>query len=151
MKLKSFFVIPFALLLTFSFVFSTEKEFTRGFQFVSPLIGLNNYALPVGANFEFGLTKNIGIGGTATLWSWGEDYWSNTLINLSVDAAYHFTDLKVKKLDLFAGGGLGISIYSWKWKSEYENIYEGATASSGIYIQPYVGARYFFSQKLLDM
>lgn len=145
---KALSIAVLLLLFSVSFVFSQDKEFYEKTQIISPILGVNSYAVPFGVNFEYGMTENIGIGGTAMYWSWGSTRWRNSLINLSADAAYHFTSLEVEKLDLFAGGGLGISIYSYSWKSGYGDISGGGSGSSGLFLEPFVGARYFFSPKI---
>jgi len=84
-------VVILLLLSTCSFVFSQEREFYKNIQIISPVVGLNTWTIPVGANFEYGLSKHIGIGGTAMLWWWTSQDWANSLIGLSFDGAYHFT------------------------------------------------------------
>jgi hypothetical protein len=124
------------------------REFYKGGIWVTPQIGLNSWGggLPFGAGVEYGITENIGIGGSVMLNMWNEDYWSSTLINFNADVAYHFTKVNAAKFDLYAGGGLGYSVYSYKYKSGYEDW--GGTAGSGIYIPIFVGARYYFNPKM---
>jgi len=117
---------------------NTSETFTKGDMFLTPQIGINSYAIPFGANFEYAITENIGLGGTVMIWLWSDMGYSQSIILPSVDAAYHFTKLEVDKLDLFAGIGLGFSIYNSDW----------GTGSSGIYIDPFVAGRYWFSDKI---
>jgi len=67
---KTIYVTILFLLISSTFVFSQDKEFYKGTQIISPIIGLNSYTIPFGANFEYGITDNIGIGGTAMTWLW---------------------------------------------------------------------------------
>jgi hypothetical protein len=110
-------------------------EFKKGEMYLTPQIGLNSYAVPFGANFEYAMTENIGIGGTVMMWIWSQ----GTIIMPSVDGAYHFTRLDVDKLDLFAGASLGFAIFSAKG---------GYSGSSGLYLSPFVAGRYWFSEKM---
>lgn len=55
--------------------------------------------------------------------------------------------MNVQKLDAYVGAGLGYTIYSWSWKSGYEDL-EGATGGSGLYLQTVVGGRYYISPKM---
>ena len=71
---------------------------------------------------------------------------SETLITPSVDAYYHFTQLDVDKLDLFAGAALGFSIYSFNW--DYQGVDDGNTGTSNIFLSPILGARYYFNEKI---
>lgn len=122
-------------------------EFYKGTMLITPQLGINTYTVPFGVSAEYGLTPNIGLGATTMFWLWGDVAWTNTVISLSADAAYHVTQLKVDKLDLFGGASLGFSIYSWKWKSGYGDLFEGSTGASGLFFSPFVAARYYFSPK----
>lgn len=123
------------------------KEFFKNGLYVTPQIGLNSWGggIPFGANVEYAVTENIGVGGSVMLNFWSEDYWSSTLINFNADVAYHFTKLNAEKFDLYAGGGLGYSVYSYKYKSGYEDW--GGVGTSGLYIPIFVGGRYYFNPK----
>lgn len=124
------------------------KEFWKGGIFVTPQFGFNSWggSIPFGVNGEYALTENIGIGGSVMLNFWNETYWSSTLINFNADVAYHFTQVNAAKFDLYAGGGLGYSVYSYKYNSGYEDY--GGVGASSIYIPLFVGARYFFNPKI---
>jgi hypothetical protein len=144
MKLNKVFVVLLAIILCMSLALTAapkskkkyaKLEFNKGEMYLTPQIGLNSYAVPFGANFEYAMTENIGVGGTVMMWIWSH----GTLILPSVDAAYHFTMLDVEKLDLFAGAGLGFAIFSAKG---------GFSGSSGLYISPFVAGRYWFSEKM---
>jgi len=148
MFFKRFIILFFILVVGLSPLYSGTKEFQKGNFFLTPQLGINTYAIPLGLNAEYAITENIGVGGTGMLWFWSSDFWSNTVIAISADAAYHFTGLKVEKLDVYAGGGLGINLYSWKWKNEFSNMAAGGVGSTGVFLQPFVGARYYITPKL---
>ncbi|HOW44449.1 MAG TPA: hypothetical protein PK919_04680 [Candidatus Aminicenantes bacterium] len=112
--------------------------FHKGDKFLTPQIGINSTTIPFGANFEYGLTENIGLGATLMVWLWSDFGYSASIINPSVEATYHFTKLNVEKLDLFAGAGLGYSIFS----SDY------GFGASGISLYPFAAGRYWLSKKL---
>jgi hypothetical protein len=126
-----------------------DQLFQKGKLWVTPQIGLYSWggSIPFGANVEYALTPNIGIGGTVMAMFWSEAEWSESIVSIAAEAAYHFTTLKVDNLDLYAGGGLGYSIYSWSWKSGFIGI-SGGSGSSGIYIETVLGGRYYFSPKM---
>lgn len=148
--MKRFSVVAAALLILglASSVFAGTKEFGKGSLFVTPQVEFNSYTVPFGVSMEYGVTRNIGVGGTAMFWLWSDRYWSNTVIALSADAAYHFTQLDVDKLDLFAGASLGFLIYSWSWKSGYGSGIDGSSGSSGRGLSAFLAARYFFTPKI---
>jgi hypothetical protein len=109
-------------------------EFNKGDKFLTAQVGLYSGEVPFGANFEYAVTENIGVGGTLMMW-FGSGY---HVFMPSVDAAYHLTMLDVEKLDLFAGAGVGFAIVGGN----------GISASSGLSINPFIAGRYWFSEKL---
>jgi hypothetical protein len=131
------------------------KEFSKGSMYLTPQVGINSYAIPFGAWFEVALTENIGVGGSVMFQFWSEDLflfdadfgYSATLITPAVEAAYHFTKIKMEKLDLYAGAALGFSIYKVSWKDDFGGD-DDVTGSSGIYLSPFAGGRYYFSEKM---
>lgn len=148
---KTIIVLIISVLVSATFIFSEEKpprtyQFNKEGKYLTPQLGINAWTIPFGVNFEYGLKKNIGVGANAMLWLWSDGFSSHTIVDLAANAAYHFTGINVDKLDLYAGGGLGITIYSFRWK--YEWLTGGGAGSSGIYITPFIGARYFFSPKM---
>ena len=113
---------------------SNTLTFEKGNTFLTGQIGIYSDAIPFGANFEYAITENIGVGATLMMW-FGSGF---SVFMPQVDAAYHFTMLEVDKLDLFAGVGVGFAIVGG----------EGVSGSSGISISPFIASRYWFSEKL---
>lgn len=111
---------------------SNLVSFHKGDKFLTPQIGLYSGEIPIGVNFEYAMTENIGIGGTVMAW-FGSGY---SIFFPSIDGAYHFTMLEVEKLDLFAGVGIGFAFAASG----------GGTSDLGI--SPFIAARYWFSEKL---
>jgi len=146
---RTFLVVLLALAVLAGTAAAGTREFWKGGIYVTPQIGVNSWggSIPFGVNAEYGLTENIGIGGSVMLNMWSEFDWSSTLINFNADVAYHFTKLDMDKFDLYAGGGLGYSVYSWKWKDSGDGDI-GGSGGSGIYIPIFVGGRYFFNPKI---
>ncbi len=144
-----------ALLLSLSLsVAAAEVNFQKGSQIVTPMVGITSYAIPFGVGFEYGVTENIGVSGNLMLQFWSEDWgvwgYSCTLITPSIEGAYHFTGLDLSKFDIYAGLGLGYSIYSWKWKDADQGEFDGV-GGSGLYLSPFAAARYYFNEKTAVM
>jgi len=148
--MKKISALGLMLALTVAGASAGPKEFVKGAFYLTPQIGLYSWggSIPFGAAGEFALTPNIGVGGAIMVHMWSEEFWTESIISFSAEVLYHFTKLKAQKLDLFAGGGLGYSVYSWKWKSGFEDWIESASGGSGLYLDPILGARYWFSEKL---
>lgn len=128
-----------------------SSNFNRGDIFVTPQFGYNSYSPVFGVGIEYGITENIGIGGSLMVGFWSEKIlttkFSQTLINPSLDAYYHFSPATGKRTDFFIGLSLGYSIFSWSAESDY--IEWEDSGSSGLYLSPVIGLRYFFSPKLI--
>ena len=145
-------IIVVAMILCFLSVGlgAKEKDFKKGYWYVSPIIGLNAYALPFGVSVEYALKENIGVGGTLIAYFWSESWlgfkFSYTVINPSVDFYYHLNKyLPVDKLDVFAGASLGYNVFSVSASGMGE--YAGELGG-GIFLYPFIGARYYIKSNL---
>jgi len=142
MNIKKLLLITLVILLSASLLSAayykkttkknTGLSFVKGGKYATAQIGLYGGSIPFGASFEYAITENIGIG--ATLIAWFGSGWS--VFMPSVEAAYHFTMLEVDKLDVFAGAGVGFGIAG------------SGGGTSGISINPFIAARYWFSDKM---
>jgi hypothetical protein len=138
------------LLLSFVIVAAVAsagvKEFSMGKFYLTPQVGFGSWggSIPFGANAEYALNENIGIGGTVMAQFWSEAFGSATYIMLSVEANYHFIKLVADKIDLYVGAGLGYGLISWS----YGTGYASGGGGSGLILEPIVGARYYFSPKM---
>ncbi|MDP2914772.1 MAG: outer membrane beta-barrel protein [Candidatus Aminicenantes bacterium] len=126
----------------------TTGLFKKGGLYITPQIGFNSLSIPIGASVEYGLTENIGIGGTVTYWGWNADpYGKYTTIILSAEALYHLTNLKLDKIDLYGGAGLGFAINSFSYNSGWSSDY-WSPGGSGLDLGIIIGGRYYFSPKM---
>ncbi len=154
MKFKSLYIVFMVVLFmaaplladaqTVNVIRETGNEYREGALYLTPQVALYGFALNFGASLEYGLTENIGVGGTLMFAFWGDPGISFTLITPSAEAYYHFTKLDVDKVDLFAGAALGFSIYSFK----ADNAWIDGTGTSGLFLSPILGGRYYFSEKI---
>jgi hypothetical protein len=135
----------FALLILSGAALAGTNEFSKGSFFITPQVGINSWAIPFGVNAEYAITPNIGIGGTVMVWLWSDTWYTYSIISPSAEAVYHFTQLNLDKIDLFAGAALGYTIYSFSSK---EAGFTGSLGSSGIDLGIVLGGRYFFSDKI---
>jgi len=114
---------------------SKSETFTKGSIYVTPQVGGNTWSFAFAGSGEYALLKNVGIGASILAYFWS----GASVIAPTVDGYYHFTWLKVPKLDVFAGLALGFAIY----KSTL-----ALPGESGLYAAPFTGARYWFSKKM---
>lgn len=106
-------------------------------------IGFSSWGLPIYVGLDYGIHKDISIGGEFSFRSynegWGGKDYSHTIIGISANGNYHFTHIFEipKEWDVYAG--LNIGFYSWSSPSGYG----GNTGGLGLGAQ--VGARYYFN------
>ena len=133
-----------------SVIRDSGNEYREGALYFTPQVALYGFALNFGANLEYGLTDNIGLGGTIMFAFWSDnDFFggriSQTLITPSAEAYYHFTQLDVDKLDLYTGAALGFSIYSFDWDIQGG---DDGMGTSGLFLSPVLGGRYYITPKI---
>jgi hypothetical protein len=143
--MKKTLVFVAALLLLSGAALAGEDEFSKGSFYITPQLGINSWAIPFGLNAEYAITPNIGVGGTVMAWFWGDSWYNYSIIYPSLEGVYHFTQLKVNKLDLYAGAGLGFAIFSYNAK---EAGFSGTLGNSGLVLGIILGARYYITPKI---
>lgn len=160
---KVIFVALSSLALALNPVWASDgtQPSSKGSMFLTGQIGLNTMVrtadpfadpfntmiFPLGAGFEFMLTRHIGIGGTIMYERWS-DYlgmfggeWIFRLVKPSFDFAYHFGTERAKTLDFFAGAHLGYSFVAVS--NMIGNNYDGNLRSEP-HLAPFVGANFHF-------
>jgi hypothetical protein len=147
MNFKKIGVLLLSFVIVAAVASAGTKEFSLGKIYLTPQIGFSSWggSIPFGANVEYAMNENIGIGGTLMAQFWSETYWSESLISIAAEVNYHFIKLNAEKIDLYVGVGLGYSIVSVSYNSGYST---GSSAASGLNLQPIIGARYYFSPKM---
>lgn len=107
-------------------------------------VGFSSWGLPIYGGVDFGIHKDISVGGEISFRSysddWGTKSYSHSIIGVLGNANYHFGNaLKLdSKWDVYAG--LNIGFFSWSSPSGY-----GGSHTSGLGLGAQLGARYYFS------
>lgn len=110
-------------------------------------LGLSGWGVPVYAGLDFGVGKDITLGGELSYRSYNENWKDNkyrhSITGISANANYHFNRvLKIpSKYDFYAGVNVGY--YNWSSPNGY-----GGTYNSGAGIAGQIGGRYYFSNKV---
>jgi len=110
-------------------------------------IGFSNSGIPIYGGFDFGVAKNITLGGEVSYRGYNENWHSNeyhhNVFGISANGNYHFNTLLniQERWDVYAGLNLGF--YSWSSPEDYDGDH-----NSGVGLGAQVGARYYFSQKV---
>lgn len=135
-----------ALILTSAFAFS-QGSLPVGRTQLNLGVGLSNYGVPIYIGFDYGVHKDITIGGEFAYRSWREDYHENhydhNVMSILGNANYHFnTVLNIpQKWDFYAGLNLGF--YVWSSPEGYSGSH-----SSGLGLGAQIGGRYYISNKV---
>ncbi len=140
-------------LITFVFLVAATAMFAQapigiGQAQINAGFGFSSWGLPVYGGVDFGVHKDITVGGEISFRSysdnWGDNYNSrHTIIGISANGNYHFNTLLniPKEWDVYAGANLGYYI----WHTNDSN-YNGS-GSSGLGLGLQVGGRYYFNDK----
>lgn len=132
--------------LAFSLVMknTAQAQFKNRGVYLGPNLTLATTPVGFGADIEFAVSPNFGIGGLVRYWGqsisgFGYDY-SWTVIVPQLQGAYHF--MPGNELDPYAGARLGYAVYS------ISGTFTSQSAKSDVFITGTGGMRYFFSPKI---
>lgn len=139
--IKVTFLAAVAVLLCTS---TGKAQFREGGNWLGPVLTLATDPVGFGAQYEYGVNENIGIGGIVRYWgksaSTAGYSWSWSIVMPQLQAAYHF--MPGDQLDPYAGGRLGWAVYS------YESDFLSASDDGGLFLTAYGGLRYFFNPNI---
>lgn len=143
MRTLSTSVLALVLLIAWSDV--SQAQFNKGGIYLGPNLTLKD-PLGFGADIEFGVSDNVGIGGLIRYFSESQTIafygdWSWTVFIIQATGYYHF--IPNDKIDPYLGARLGYAVYSYEAPSGYS-----ASDNSGIYLGAAGGLRYFFTQRI---
>lgn len=109
-------------------------------------VGLSGWGIPVYAGLDFGVSKNITLGGEVSYRAYREKYhdfyYDHSIIGFSVNGNYHFNSILniPPRWDFYAGLNLGF--YVWSSPNDYYGDH-----TSGLGIGGQIGGRYFFTER----
>lgn len=136
----------FATLTLFSNTTNAQYQLAKGGKQLNAGVGFSGWGLPLYVGLDFGVHKDISVGGELSFRSyrnnWGNNYYVHNIIGISANGNYHFNSLlKIpKEWDFYAGLNLGYYI----WTTNNKN-YAGS-GGSGVGVGLQVGGRYYFSK-----
>ena len=151
--MKLFLITGLFLLSTMTF-----SQFSKEKNYLGPCLGLSflGSTPEIGANYEYSIDDNWGLGGIFRYFSYGEDIapwgkYSYNYIFLGAQGSYHFK-LDNPKFDPFVGLILGFDSYtnSWEYWEGYKNQYfhPGSSGSGGFYLSAHGTFRYWIKSNL---
>ena len=107
-------------------------------------VGFSNWGVPIYAGFDYGVGKDVTLGGDFSFNSYRENFQSNdynhSIFGIAGDINYHFNYVLniPTNWDLYAGLNLGY--YIWESPNDYPGDH-----NSGIGIGAQLGGRYYFT------
>jgi len=109
-------------------------------------VGISSWGVPLYVGLDYGVHKDITIGGQFSFNSYREKYHSHnydhSILGISGNANYHFNELMSIPTNWDFYAGLNIGFYSWNSSDDYPGSH-----SSGLGIGAQIGGRYYFSEK----
>jgi len=125
----------------------SNAQFRRGRSWLGVNITVATDPIGFGADFEYGVSDNVGIGGLLRYWgkslSTGGGSIDWTVIMPQFIGSYHF--MPNDKLDPYVGARLGYAIYSLQINNMYEGYTYSGSDSGSLFLTGVGGIRYFFS------
>jgi outer membrane immunogenic protein len=114
-----------------------QTQFNAGF-------GFSNWGVPVYVGLDYGVSKDITLGGEFSYHSYNEDYqhthYDHSIIGISGNGNYHFNHVLNIPRDWDFYAGLNVGFYSWNSPSGYPGDH-----NSGLGLGAQIGWRYYFS------
>lgn len=110
-------------------------------------VGLSGWGVPIYLGFDYGVHKDITLGGEVSFRSFRENWKNNNyqhnVLGFSGNGNYHFNNVlnMNKKWDFYAG--LNIGFYVWSSPNDYKG-----SNSSGLGLGAQIGGRYYLSNKV---
>ena len=152
-------LITLIFVLAISFSFTQAQVYHKGMNTLNLGIGpglagiYGTMDVPaISLGFQAGVHEKISVGGIVgySSSSYGEaDYtWTYTYFFIGARGEYHFVDLDVKDLDLYAGLTLGYNIVSVSEPTGYSNYFNYSAGTSYLLYGFHVGGKYFFTDRI---
>lgn len=134
------------ILIIYTAVAFAQSPINKGQLQFNAGVGLSSWGIPVYLGIDYGIHKDITIGGEVSFRSyhdnWGGRGYNHSIFGISGNGNYHFNSLlKIPPTwDFYAG--LNIGFYIWRSNSEYLGSH-----SSGLGLGAQVGGRYYFTDR----
>lgn len=140
--MKKIFLVA-VLLVSVGIIFA-QCPIEKGQAQLNAGVGFSSWGVPIYAGLDFGVHKDITLGGQLSFNSYRENYHSHkydhSIIGISGNANYHFNHIMSIPTDWDFYAGLSLGFYIWNSSGDYPGSH-----SSGLGIGGQIGGRYYFS------
>jgi outer membrane immunogenic protein len=137
------------LIITLTFIIgliSAQNPVAVGQKQLNAGVGLASWGVPVYVGLDYGVHKDITVGGEISYNSFRETYHSNhynhTVFGILGNANYHFNHILEIPRDWDFYAGLNLGFYIWNSPDNYPGDH-----TSGLGLGAQIGGRYYFSPK----
>jgi hypothetical protein len=134
------------LLLFISTTYFAQYPLRNGETQLNFGFGFSSWGLPVYGGLDFGVHKDVSVGGEISYRSYDDDWagakYNHSILGISGNVNYHFNHLMRIGTDWDIYAGLNLGFYSWNSPNGYEGSH-----TSGLGLGAQIGARYYFSHK----
>ncbi len=110
-------------------------------------VGTSNWGTPIYFGLDYGIYKDITVGGELSYRSqsnyYGQNQYRSSVLGVGVNGNYHFNRIFNLPSQWNIYAGLSLNYYAWS----YENDLYKSNNNSNLGLGAQVGARYFFTKK----
>lgn len=114
-----------------------QTDFNAGF-------GFSNWGVPIYLGLDYGVSKDVTMGGQLSFNSYREDWHDNrynhNIIGISGNANYHFNHVMNIPTNWDFYAGLNVGFYIWNSPDDYDGDH-----TSGLGLGAQIGGRYYFT------
>jgi hypothetical protein len=126
---------------------SAQNPVATGQSQINAGVGFSGWGIPLYVGLDYGIHKDITIGGEFSFRSYGERYendrYNHSIFGFSGNANYHFNHILNIPLNWDLYAGLRLGFYYWNSNHHYNGRH-----SSGLGIGAQVGGRYYFTDNI---
>ena len=136
-------ILTMILMVCLAAIFAQSSVATRGPQ-LNAGFGLSGWGVPVYAGLDFGIGRDVTLGGEVSYRSWDEKYqnshYDHSIIGISGNLNYHLNyALRIpSEWDFY--GGINVGYYVFRTPDGYPGSHKSEVGIAG-----QVGGRYFFT------
>lgn len=136
-------MITLVLLLAVTAVFA-QYPLAKSQTQINAGLGFSNWGVPVYVGLDYGVGRDVSLGGEVSYKSYTEDYdhhdYKHTVYSFSGNVNYHFNHIMniPRNWDFYAG--LNVGFYVWNSPDDYHG-----DNTSGLGLGAQIGGRYYFT------
>lgn len=105
--------------------------------------GISTWGLPVYAGFDYGVNRNVAVGGELSFRSYVDFPYTHAIFGISGNADYHFGNFMELPVNIDYYAGINLGYFFWNSSAGYKG-----GNKSGIGAGAHFGGRYYVNKRL---